>query len=299
MSNAPNILDTQSPYWLRLYGRWIHLNGIMPVNEVEPGRAFSELVTVDGYRYEQRAPRGPRTWELPYRYGTAAATAALEAAAYDLPLNDAPSGRTLLLDTNQAKVNMLPPEVTEERFLTSVAAKVPIRAGGVWQRSYTRISEPGKFSGGLVAYVPVRAGVAYTAAVWTTAPAGEDVVVVQQSTPPGAPVAGESPGGGTPENPSMVSVTFTASADGEAIVAASGGGVAATFSTAGLMFFEGDDCPPDHYRHGRRMPCEVSVQDPKITNNLIWRYCDPCNLPREHAVFRINEVGTYPASAVA
>jgi hypothetical protein len=47
------------------------------------------------------------------------------------------------------------------------------------------------------------------------------------------------------------------------------------------------------------MPCEVSVHDPKITNNLIWRYCDPCKLPREHAAFTISEVGTYPATVVA
>lgn len=297
MSNAPDILDTQSPYWLRLYGRWIHLDGIMPINDVEPGRAFSDLVTVDGYRYEQRAPRGPRTWELPYRFGTAAATAALESVAYDMPINDEPSGRTLLLDTNQAKVNMLPPDIAEARFLTSVAAKVPIRAGGVWQRSVPRISEPGKFSGGMPAYVPVRAGVTYTGAVWTTAPVGEAVIAVQQSIPPAPSVTGFSPGGGTPEDPVMVSVSYTPSADGEVLVVASGGGVAATFSTAGLMFFEGD-CPPDHYRHGRRMPCQVSVQDPKITNNLIWRYCDPCKPPREHAMFTINEVGTYPVSAV-
>lgn len=296
MSNAPDILDTQSPYWLRLYGHWIHLNGIMPVNDVEPGRVFSELVTVDGYRYEQRAPRGPRTWELPYRYGTAAATAALESAAYEVPINDEPSGRTLLLDTNQAKVNMLPPELAEERFLTRVAAKVPINAGGVWQRSIPRIGEPGKFSGGIGAYVPVRAGVTYTAAAWTTASAGEDIVSIQQTIPPSAPVVGESPGGGTAENPAVAFVSYTPASDGEVLVVASGGGAAATYSTAGLMFYEGD-CPPEHYRHGRRQPCQVSVHDPKLTNNLIWRYCDPCKLPREHAQFVIQEVGVYPAMA--
>jgi hypothetical protein len=292
MSNAPDILDTQSPYWLRLYGQWIHLQGIMPVNDVEPGRAFSELVTVDGYRYEQRAPRGPRTWELPYRYGTAAATAALEAAAYDVALNDAASGRTLLLDTNQAKVNMLPPEIAVPSNLSRVLP--PINAGGVWQRSYPRAGEsPVTLHDWAIV---VRAGITYTAAVWTTAPAGESVLVVYPA-PYGSvpPTIATSTGGGTPANPELVTITYTAAVNGEAVVFGdTAAGASDTWSTAGLMFFEGD-CPPEHYRHGQRMPVEVSVHDPKITNNLIWRYCDPCKLPREHAVFTINEVGTYPS----
>lgn len=289
MSNAPDILDTQSPYWLRLYGRWIHLNGIMPVNEVEPGRSFSELVTVDGYRYEQRAPRGPRTWELPYRYGTAAATAALESAAYDVALNDAPSGRTLLLDTNQAKVNMIPPEIPNADRTSLV--RPAIMAGGVPLLSYSNA-----VGATTALYVPVRAGVTYTAAVWTTAAAGQAVLQIYKAGDFG-PTNGNATGTGTNAAGEMVDLTFTPATDGEVLVSAVPPGDQ-TRSTAGLMVFEGD-CPPERYRRGRRMPCQVSVQDPKITNNLIWRYCNPCSLPREHAQFVIHEVGTYPAAVVA
>lgn len=284
MSNAPEILETQSPYWLRLYGHWIHLDGIMPINDVEPGRSFSELVTVDGYRYEQRAPRGARTWELPYRYGTAAATAALESAAYDVAYNDDPSGRTLLLDTNQAKVNMIPPEFPETEGF-DLTTRSAIAAGGVWQPSYAVT--------GVGVYVPVRAGVTYTAAVWTTALVGAGVLQISKSgdIPPTNFFA---TGSGTNADPELISTDFTPASDGEVLVFAVPG--ASDRSTAGMMVFEGD-CPPEFYRRGRRMPCEVSVHDPKLTNNLIWRYCDPCKLPREHAQFVINEVGVYPATA--
>lgn len=290
MSNAPNILDTQSPYWLRLYGRWIHLNGIMPVNDVEPGRSFSELVTVDGYRYEQRAPRGPRAWELPYRFGTAAATAVLEAAAYGIVLNDAASGHTLFLDTNQAKVNMVPPDLLSTWRNPNVTSGPLVFNVGesegqpIWLPTYDGDGVAGTRS----VQIPVRAGVTYTATVWTTLGTGTTALTVS-----GAAV-GSANGlnGSTAASPHQATVVFTPVADGVATVATTVG------FTAGLMVYEGD-CAPTSYRSGRRMPCQVSVQDPKITNNLIWRYCDPCKLPREHAVFTIHEVGTYPASVVA
>lgn len=286
MGNAPDILDTQSPYWLRLYGHWIHLQGIMPVNDVEPQRAFSELVTVDGYRYEQRAPRGPRSWELPYRFGTAAATAALESAAYDVALNDAASGLTLFLDTNQAKVNMLQPDIPAE--FTSTVRPI-LNAGGVWQPSYV---------GGFDVFtetVPVRAGVTYTLSIWTTAPNGNAVIILNDGVNP--PILGAATGTGTPAAPELVTITYTPVSDTEVTINGFASGDN-TRGSAGLMFFEGD-CEPEHFRRGRRMPCEVSVHDPKITNNLIWRYCDPCKLPREHAVFTVNEVGTFPATVSA
>lgn len=291
MSNAPNILDTQSPYWLRLYGRWIHLNGIMPVNEVEPGRAFSELVTVDGYRYEQRAPRGPRTWELPYRYGTAAATAALESAAYDIVLNDAASGHTLFLDTNQAKVNMAPPDLLSTwRNPNVTSGPLVLNVGEsegqpIWLPTYDGGPNP---AGGISIDVPVRAGVTYTATVWTTLGAAQTAITVTGA----AAGAANGAAGATVASPAQATVVFTPVADGVVNVKPQLG------FTAGLMVYEGN-CAPTSYRAGRRMPCEVSVQDPKVTNNLIWRYCNPCNLPRENAVFTIREVGTYPATVVA
>lgn len=284
---APEILDTASPYWLRLYGRWIHLQGIMPVNDVKPDRQFNELVVVDGYRYVQAAPRGPRTWELPYRWATASATAALEAAAYTKPLNldtDAPTGRTLLLDTNAARANMLEPELPR----TYNTLRPVINAGGVWQPSYSS-------SAADISFVLVREGVTYTAAAWTTGTNGGVQLYEPGSGNP--PLTALGTGAGTPEDPELVSVTFTAPNDGEWFVGASAPSDI-TKATAGLMFFEGD-CPPEHYRRGQRTPCQVSVQDPALSVNPIWSHnCSPCDLPRQHATFVVHEVGDSPTVGV-
>lgn len=299
---APEILDTASPYWLRLYGHWVHLQGIMPVNDVTSQRRYSELVTVDGYRYAQRAPRGPRTWELPYRYGTAAATAALESAAYDLNTND-PVTRTLFLDTNAARVNMVDPDLLAKWgqpggsvLNVGESADKPI-----WLPSYNvDTTLPDR-----ELYIPVRPGVTYSLALWAAGVgATANAITVTLNTPPGVPgdqvlVTYNYPGPTAPAtNPDLVNFTFTPPAVGVVTIR-----FADLFlrSTAGLMVYEGD-CPPDYYRAGRRMPCQVSVQDPAVTTNLIWSAkCPPCGLPREHASFTIQEVGLglTDASAVA
>lgn len=83
MSTPSQILDpipTRSPYWLRINGIWVHLEGVSPGVEVARNRAANELVTVDGYRYVQQAPRAPRDWNLSYTWATPAAIAALQVA---------------------------------------------------------------------------------------------------------------------------------------------------------------------------------------------------------------------------
>lgn len=290
-SMAPEIPDTLSPYWLRLFGKWIHLNGVKPEVDIAPNRAFSELVTVDGYRYVQRAPRGPRTWTLAYEGATAAATAALEAAAYDFNYDD-PISRTLFLDTNDAKVNMVDPDLTARWQHTSILPPQYVLNVGespddpMWQPSYiATVDDVGEWG---VQRIPVRAGVTYTAAFWTVHPnALLDFLTIKVNnvtvaTTPGIP-------GGTPDDPKLITLTWTAPADAVAVVTMN---LNAMAYSAGLMFYEGD-CPPNYYRAGRRMPCQVSVQDPSLTNNLIWpnQSCNPCALPREHSTFTVMEVG--------
>jgi len=292
---APEIPDTQSPFWLRMYGHWMHLEGVVPETETTQGRGFSELITVDGYRYVQRAPRGPRTWTFNFEYATAAATAAMESVAYDIIQTEAASGRTLLLDTNQAKVNMVRPEITTQPKASvtyqqmSSTTLQPIRAGGVWLPSIEHLPS------GDPEYdtIPVRSGITYTAAVWTTAASGEDVLVLDTAA---GNVIGTAVGGGTITDPELVDVTWTAPGDEDIRVYGQVGAFSDTFSTAGLMFFEGD-CPPETYRRGRRMPVEVAVQDPSMTSNFAWPYpdCDPCALPRESTSFVVQEIGTFPS----
>lgn len=296
---SPEIPDSASPYWLRLYGRWVHLQGIMPVRDIQPGREFSGLLTVDGYRFVHAAPRGPRTWGLDYRYGTAAATAALESAAYTYNHND-PLTRTLFMDRNLAKTNMVDPDLSTAwtdpvpQFIMNVgeSPEQPI-----WLPSY-RIGAAGVAPQTFInrAYFALIPGVTYTAAVWTQVSVGFKVLRVANTA--GNVTLGEytSVGGGTSASPELATVTFVAPDNvpaGETIVLEMSG----SQYSAGLMLYEGD-CPPTYYRAGRRMPCEVSVQDPTITNNLIWRYCDPCLLPREHATFVVQEVGTSATSGL-
>lgn len=288
------IPDTQSPYWLRLYGKWIHLQGVKPETNVEPERAFSSLTTVDGFRYVQQAPRGPRSWELSYEYGTAAATAALESAAYGFNYSD-PLARTLFLDTNSARVNMVDPDLAGKwQHVNVLPPQYVLNVGEssddpMWQPSYVATVDDVDDWG--VQRIPVRAGVTYTAVFWTVFPNPlADALTVTVNA---VEVASDAiVGGGTQDNPELVTLTWTAVTDGVAVVAMH---INSVPYSAGLMFYEGD-CPPDYFRAGRRMPCEVAVLDPKLGVNPIWPgNCDPCDLPREQSTFTVMEVG-YVAS---
>lgn len=277
---APQVPDSASPFWLRLYGKWVRLQGIMPVVDKASERAFSELITVDGHRYEQRAPRGPRSWALDYRYATAAATAALESAAYDYNFDD-PSMRTLLLDTNEAAINMVPPDLVTTWRNPSVTSGPEIYNVGepdglpMWLPSYDGDGEVGTRS----IQIPVRAGVTYTATVWTRLGSGQVAI----STSGAAVSSANGLNGSTAASPHQATVTVTPVADGTLTVAVTVG------FTAGLMVYEGD-CAPTSYRAGRAMPCSISVHDPSTKINLIWRDCDPCKLPREHTAWTLHEV---------
>lgn len=315
---TPEVPDTLSPYWLRLYGKWIHLQGIKPANDVESERAFSALTTVDGFRHIYRAPRGPRNWELEYEYGTAAATAALESAAYSNNYND-PATRTLFLDTNAAKVNMADPDLNtlwatvwknNSGSLPEHYALVNVGEGPdkpIWLPTYdfAHTDTDGNVTVatyGRRAFFPVRAGQTYTAAAWEVASIGESngtailpygMISIEVNGAPVAQSATEIDNSRpipTGDNPNLVSVTFTAATDGVAQVWL-GRGTGYSYFMTGFMFYEGD-CPPDYYRAGRRMPCEVSVQDPSMAINPIWPgSCDPCALPREGSTFVVQEAG--------
>lgn len=298
---APEIPETLSPFWLRLYGKWIHLEGVRPAVPVAPGRAFSELVTVDGYRYVQQAPRGPRTWTLDYEYGTAAATAALESAAYTTVRYRDPLTRTLLMDRNDAKVNMVDPDLNTAwavEWDASLGVPQPlyiINVGEgpdkpIWLPSYDLGNRDGTLPEAYTrrAYFPVIPGVVYTAALWSVVNVSTSILRINDADT--NILLGQYVAVGTvpdPANPQLARVTFTAPASG--IIELE---MDVSYMNTGLMLYEGD-CPPDYYRAGRRMPCQVAVQDPALTTNLIWpKKCNPCDLPRENATFTVQEVGT-------
>lgn len=81
-STYPDVqtVPTSSPFWLRLNGVWVWLEGVMPGVGVDSDRPGSEFRALDGRRYAQRAAVARRSWSLSYRYATPAALSALMAA---------------------------------------------------------------------------------------------------------------------------------------------------------------------------------------------------------------------------
>ncbi|HEX6681162.1 MAG TPA: hypothetical protein VF062_00090, partial [Candidatus Limnocylindrales bacterium] len=258
---APQVPDSASPFWLRLYGHWVRLQGIMPVVDKASERAFSELTTVDGHRYEQRAPRGPRSWALDYRYATAAATAALESAAYDYNFDD-PSMRTLLLDTNEAKINMVPPDLAMRWRGIIAGTPEPLNVGEdsglpMWLPTYGTDSVSEAYRS---LDIPVRAGVTYTITNWYYLLGNGTTVLSVSGAASGSAL---SVSGGTAAAPRQATLVRTPASDGVLTVETRVG-----YST-GLMVYEGN-CAPTSYRAGRGMPCSISVRDASTKTNLIW-----------------------------
>jgi hypothetical protein len=246
-----SVIPTASPFWLRLAGTWIHLEGVAPGASTAKSRATSEMVTVDGVRLVQQAPTGPRDWTLNYQWATPEALAAIEAAAEAVE-------DVLFLDTTLSKANMLAPR---DCFgLVSTAAAV--NAGGVPLRALD-------LTAAYVRTVAVRTGVTYYVSAWTAASTSIGTVTY--------------PGGSGALTPSAGRVTraFTPNADGTATVTVNAGAT----TTSGLMVSEG--ISPTQFLAGQRMPVTVSVGDPSRTANRAFASA----LPWSDYDITIKEVG--------
>lgn len=228
--------QTQSPFWLRLFGSWVHLEGVTPGVALSPDRPRSELVTSDGFRYAQQAPRAAREWSLAWRHATPAAISALSVAA------EAP-GDVWLLDTAAAVSNMLDPRAC---YGHSAAAGV-IDCGGVPLRA---------ISAGAVVTSVVRGSVTSRLSLWTTAVAG---AVVGSFTAPGVTSTNLTAPAGTGSR--RVEAVFAPAADGLLSVAV------ASAVVSGLQLVEGDPAPS--WMAGQRTPCKVSASDAERTLNLL------------------------------
>ncbi|WP_157571815.1 hypothetical protein [Nocardioides alkalitolerans] len=221
---ANQMNPTGAPFALRLFGQWLHLEGIAPGVGVTNGRAVSRMVSVDGVAWDQRAPRGPRSWDVQWEWATKRSVTALTLAA-DFPDD------VWLLDRAAAVANML-----DNRACLGTGAV--LLAGG---------TPLPRLTANRVATTMVRGGVATFAALWSTEPAGTVVGAVSW---PGGDAQLVAPGGTAAQR---AEVAFTPDADGPVTLTAFAG-------TTGLQVTE--DWLPEEWMAGQRTPCRVSVSDP-------------------------------------
>ncbi|WP_447643164.1 hypothetical protein [Nocardioides zeae] len=142
----PVVQPTNSPYWLRVNGQWVHLDGVRRGSRLQVERDTSDLVTIDGVRQRWVAPAGPRSWRLQLQDATPVAVAALMLAC-DFP------GDVLLVDRDLTTANMLPGPACQGTGPVLLAGGMPLRTftapatvsayarGGV--RTYVSVWAPG------------------------------------------------------------------------------------------------------------------------------------------------------------
>ena len=200
-TDAP--LATGSPFWLRLHGVWVQVEGVVPGVSVAAERPRSSLVTAGGRRYEQRARAARRSWEWSLVYASAAHVGAL-AAAVDS------EAEVWLMSEAVAVGNMLPSPAC---FGTGLPA---VDCGGV---------PLGRLAVGATVSGRVRGGVPVTLSAWTDSDDALDV------TWAGGSIHLDSDGSGRGQ------VTFTPAADGEVTATVLADDV------SGLMLTEGTTPP--------------------------------------------------------
>lgn len=224
--------NAAGPFWLRIAGEWIHLDGVVPGSSVATQRPRSEWVSVGGHRHTQQAQRGPRDWSFDVQYATPTSVAALQVAAE--------GGEVWLLDTSASAANMLDPRATHSLDETDPV----MLCGGVPLRCFT--------SEHAVTH-PVRVGSSYTASVWTDAVEGEIVATVSGVTESGNILAPEGSGATR-----QATATFTPDDNDDVVLTVLN---PVDWRATGLQLVE-NAVPVVAWQAGQRTPCRVSVEDP-------------------------------------
>lgn len=230
------VIPTQSPYWLRINGVWLHLDGVRPGSSRSTVRASSDFKSVDGHLYVQQAPRGSREWSLDWEYASPGSVAAIALAA------EAP-GEVLLFDVASASVNCLAPR---DCYGHDPAAPVLDFSGSLPLRA---------MAAGVSVSTLVRGGAPYSFGVWSSRAVGVEVCALDF---PGGTETVLSAGVGL-----RSTATVIADADGDLEVTMSGTGWAGT----GLQLVEGD--LPQVWLPGDRTPCPIAVGDPDRVLTLL------------------------------
>lgn len=241
-----------SPFWLQLYGKWIDLPKIQVDVEIETDRPSNELVTMDGVRWVQQAPVGPRTWTLNVK-GDPGLVAALRVAI------DAPT--VLLYSEDAAAANMLDPDDCYGTGDTTLAC-------GLLSLPALDLATTAK-----TIAVPVRSGVPLRFSAWTT-----NTGTLGSITYPGgtATLTGAS---------GRIAAAFTPNADGTAVITLT---AAAGRVISGLMLSTATAAPAS-FVPGEGTPCQVSVGDPTKTLNAVSPTAG--TLPTATYSFPVKEVG--------
>lgn len=222
-----SLASAKSPFWLRVAGKWVHLEAVTTDVASSVARARSSFESVDGVTWEQQAPKYRRSWSLSIPWESRVATRALEVASHS-------PEDVWLLDRTRAVVNMLKPGDCYGDGTALLADGMPLRRFTVEQAAKTM----------------VRRGVETFVGVWTDAAAGTPVATV--SWPGGSEVL-TAPAGTTAQR---ASVAVMPSADGDLTITAAAG-------TTGLQVTE--DWLPDEWMAGQGAPCRVVVDDPSGT----------------------------------
>ncbi|HWJ11826.1 MAG TPA: hypothetical protein VNS46_20765 [Nocardioides sp.] len=235
-------VPTGSPFWLRVNGVWLQVEGVVPTVQTSTERPSSAMTSLNGNRYEQKARLARRAWSWTMPHAAAAHIAAIRAAV------DSSSEIQLMSDA-VAVSNMLPP-----RSCFGATAPV-IDCGGVPLLGFTA---PAVVTG------RVRGGVPTTLSCWTDRTVGAPAL---NATFPGGSAAVVSAGGG------QVADTFVPTADGTITITVQS-------NTSGLMLTEGDPSPT--FVAGESMPCPVTVDDPDDVLTMhhrgAWRHTYTVNL---------------------
>lgn len=240
------VAPTGSPFWIRLHGTWLQLEGATPGVAVDGDRPRSEFRSVDGNRYVQRGPQTRRQWDLsiPYAASAAQAVAVLRAAVEA-------EDDVMFVSDDQLVTNMLPSRSCYGTTSPAiVCGSIPLLTLAPSQVVTGR----------------VRGGVATTLSCWTTASPGATALNVNIAG--GALIASCNASAG-----GRASVTFTRPTDTDIEIVASSGSQRST----GLMMAEVATLPTAFvHGEGSGMPCKVEVQDPGDTLTMrrdgYWRH---------------------------
>jgi hypothetical protein len=224
---------------IRIGTKWFPIDEVDLGATVRSNRPASEMVTLGGTRYAQRAPRAPRSWEWNLGATSSESVRWLRLAAQGLV------GEVWLYDLTLAQANMLDPR----DVLGTDLGQPSIAVEAV---------QLGTFAAGHTITRLLRAGTPYTLSGWTSHTAG--TTIATYSIGAGAVNIPAPTGAGS----RYWSVTFAPATDVSASLVVTVAG-----KTSGLRLTEGR-VDTIQFMPGENTPCRVSVTDPNQALTLLF-----------------------------
>lgn len=236
----------KSGLWLGPYAGMVELDGVQAAVSVSHARPSRETVALTGSRFVQQASRSPREWSITLSpSGSPALVALLQMAAQGIV-----NGDLWFLDEAAARVNMLPPEFTAPRTMSSTAGSVD---------SLTGLPTVANVPSGQVVVVPLRGGVNYRLSGITTSASGATIGTTKLGAAAAVNIVAPASSGSrwwsttlAPASAATLTVTISVSTvrNLRLVQAASG----TTYADAATTWLP-----------GQGTPCKVQVVDPERT----------------------------------